>query len=164
MKRITFDGRNCSVSQALNVIGEWWTLLIILEAFFGTRRFSDFERHLGISKNVLTDRLQKLVAHGILVHQPDPGGKRKIYKLTDMGRDLFPVIATLMQWGDKWIMGKSNEPVRLLDNKTGEPIAPVRVRSRQGRDLTPRDILMEPGDSNAPEFVERFGKQPRTRN
>ncbi len=160
MKKITFDTRNCSVSQALNVIGEWWTLLIILEAFFGTRRFSDFERHLGISKNVLTDRLQKLVAQGILARVPDPGGKRHIYKLSDKGRELFPVIATLMQWGDNWIMGKGNAPVRLLDKKTGEPIARVTVQSRQGHDLMPRDILMEAGEGHLPEFRERFGVRP----
>jgi DNA-binding HxlR family transcriptional regulator len=147
MKKISFDGRNCSVARSLELIGEWWTLLIILEAFFGTRRFSDFEKNLGISKNVLTERLRKLVSHGILRQAPDDGGKRQIYRLTDMGRDLFPIIATMMQWGDKWIMGEGNEPMRLRDKETGKEIAPVTVFSQLGRQLRPRDILMEPNDN-----------------
>jgi len=162
MKKVSFDGRNCSVARSLEMIGEWWTLLIILEAFFGTRRFSDFEKNLGISKNVLTERLQKLVAAGILRRQPDDGGKRQIYRLTDMGRDLFPVIATLMQWGDKWIMGNGNEPVRLLDKETGEEISPVVVRSHDGRHLLPRDIAMQPNNTLSDAFRARFGtKQNR---
>ncbi|MBZ0215246.1 MAG: helix-turn-helix transcriptional regulator [Fimbriimonadaceae bacterium] len=156
MKKISFDGRNCSVARSLDLIGEWWTLLIILEAFFGTRRFSDFEKNLGISKNVLTERLQKLVANGILRRMPDDGGKRQIYRLTDMGRELFPVIAAMMQWGDKWIMGKEQAPVRLMDKETGEEIAPLAVLSRQGRPLRPRDISMEPNENLPPGMKTRF--------
>ncbi len=156
MKKVSFDGRNCSVARALEIIGEWWTLLIILEAFFGTHRFSDFEKHLGISKNVLTERLQKLVTHGILTRQPEKGGKRQIYRLTDMGRELFPIIVTLMQWGDKWIMGEGKEPVTLRDKETGEKIARLNVRSNMGTPLQPRDILMEPNDNLDDGLKARF--------
>jgi DNA-binding HxlR family transcriptional regulator len=88
MARKRFGDMNCSVAQALEVLGDWWTLLLVREAFFGTTRFKDFERNLGIAKNILTARLDHLVEHGVFERVPvGDGGRRHEYRLTAMGRD-----------------------------------------------------------------------------
>jgi len=99
MRSSEFPGQLCSVARSLEVVGEWWTLLVVREAFFGTRRFSDFETRLGIAKNVLSDRLAKLVEAGVMARNAVVGrGNPRDYTLTPMGRDLFPAIVVLMQW------------------------------------------------------------------
>src|ERR1700722_15394726 len=101
MRSSEFPAEMCSVARSLEIVGEWWTLLVIREAFFGTRRFSDFEARLGIAKNVLSGRLAKLVEAGVLERRAVVGrGNPRDYRLTPMGRDLFPAIIALMQWGD----------------------------------------------------------------
>lgn len=102
MRRASFSGMNCSVAQTLEVVGEWWTLLIIRDALFGVTRFDDFSTRLGIARNVLTQRLDTLVEHGILIRDPyQDNPVRYDYRLTDKGRDLWTVINALRQWGDK---------------------------------------------------------------
>ena len=103
MRRTSFAGMNCSVAGALEIVGEWWTFLVLRDAFLGVRRFEDFQRRLGIARNVLTARLQTLVGHGILerrLYQVRP--ERYEYRLTDKGLELHPILVSLMQWGDKW--------------------------------------------------------------
>ena len=108
--RHRFGGENCSVAQALEVLGDWWTLLIVREAFLGTRRYADFEANLDISKNVLAQRLQHLVEHGVL-ERIDAGvhGPRFEYELTPKGKDLFTILTALRQWGDRWVFGPGRE-------------------------------------------------------
>src|SRR4051812_49308790 len=98
--RTSLEDHNCSIAQALEVLGDGWTLLIVREAFLGTQRFADFEANLGISKNVLTQRLTHLVEHGVLA-RVDAGehGTRYEYVLTKMGKDLVTVMTALRQWG-----------------------------------------------------------------
>src|SRR5437588_10055882 len=101
----------CSVARTLGLVGEWWTLLVLRDSFRGVRRFDDFQRNLGIARNVLADRLATLVEAGILErrrYQERP--ERFEYRLTDKGRDLYPVIVTLMQWGDRWAADPSGPP------------------------------------------------------
>jgi DNA-binding HxlR family transcriptional regulator len=95
-----YVNQDCSLARALEVIGERWTLLILRDAFFGVRRFSDFQAHLDIPKAVLSDRLNGLVQHGLLERRPDPGhGARHLYELTAAGRDLWPALHSLLVWG-----------------------------------------------------------------
>lgn len=136
----------CSVAQALDVIGEWWTLLIIRDCFLGVRRFDEFVERLGISRNVLTDRLDKLVAAGVLERRAyDAARGRHDYVLTDKGRALWPVVTTLREWGDDWITGPGNEPIviehracgnvartRLVCDCCGEPMQLGEVRAVPG--------------------------------
>ena len=111
MRRSPLENQVCSVAQALGELGEWWTLLILREAFFGTRRFTDFQSRLGIARNILTARLNKLVKVGILTRQDEPGrGNPRLYRLTTKGRDIIPAFIALMQWGDRWI-NAGNAPV-----------------------------------------------------
>ena len=94
---------DCSVAQALEVVGEWWTLLILRDCFLGVRRFEEFQRRLGVSRNVLAERLSRLVEKGVLTTVPyEDHPPRSEYRLTDKGRDLYPIVVSLRQWGDRW--------------------------------------------------------------
>lgn len=148
---------NCSVADTLDLIGEGWTILILREAFFGSRRFEDFQKHLGIARNILTTRLQKLVDGGVLERTPiKEGAKRHEYKLTPMGRDLYPVLIALTQWGDRWLRSSSGAPVKFIERATGEEIADVAIRSKDGREVKARDLALVPGPGATAETKERL--------
>jgi DNA-binding HxlR family transcriptional regulator len=163
MRRKTFARMNCSIARALELVGEWWTMLILREAFLGTRRFHDFQENLGIARNILSARLKKLVARGILerVAAPD-GGRRFEYHLTGKGRAFFPVLMALMQWGDHWVAGCERAPVRVVDRESGREIQEINVLSSDGRPLGPSDIMMVPGPGAAAATRERLSmdRQP----
>jgi DNA-binding HxlR family transcriptional regulator len=147
VKRTSVSHLNCSVAQTLDVVGEWWTLLIVRNLMWGRQRFEAIQGDLGIARNILSDRLTTLVEHGVVdrvQYQEHPA--RFEYVLTDKGRDLFPVIAALMAWGDRWAAplgaplhlvhtcGNVSTPTVVCD-ACGEPLAldTVRVKSGPGR-------------------------------
>ncbi|MFJ1460677.1 winged helix-turn-helix transcriptional regulator [Nocardia sp. N2S4-5] len=114
MKRTTFANWPCSVARTVDLIGDWWTPLVLREAYYGTTRFDDFERVLGLSRNVLTQRLTRLVEEDMLErvrYQERPA--RYEYRLTDKGRDFFPVLLAVMRWGDRWVAPEAGPPVVL---------------------------------------------------
>ncbi|OZB03899.1 MAG: transcriptional regulator [Marinobacter sp. 34-60-7] len=154
MARKRFDDSSCSVARALNEVGDWWSLLIVLHAMYGTRRFVDFQQQLGIAKNILCDRLARLVDNDVL-RKVDVGehGSRFEYRLTDKGRDLFPVVVALRQWGDKWNPAPDQAPLDLRDRATGQPIQPVTVQNADGDPLSIRDVLV--ADDNLPDSKKR---------
>lgn len=157
--RTSLEDENCAVARALSVLGDGWTMLIVREAFLGTRRFADFERHLGIAKNVLTQRLARLVESGVLT-RVDAGihGTRFEYELTPMGKDLITVLTALRQWGDRWLFGSGKEPLLVYDRRTGRPIPRQVVR---GEDLAPlrgRDLELRPGAGASAETRARFAE------
>lgn len=128
MRKTSFAGMNCSVAQTLEIVGEWWTLLIVRDCFLGIRRFDEFVERLGIARNVLTSRLDTLVDAGILERQAyDEGRGRYNYVLTDKGRALWPVLNALRQWGDEWVFGEGNEPVVLEHTACSHQISAVMV-------------------------------------
>ena len=141
-----FDPLNGSIAHVLNFLGEGWSMLIIREAFFGIRRFEEFQSHLGIARNILTSRLKQLCDNDILERVPiKKGAKRHEYLLTSKGKELLPLLITLTQWGDKWIYGKGKEPIIFLDRDNGKPISPIRVHADDGRKLRPREIMPTAG-------------------
>jgi DNA-binding HxlR family transcriptional regulator len=144
--RTRFDDEKCSIARSLEVLGDWWTLLVVREAFLGTRRFADFETNLGISKNILSARLDHLVTHGVLA-KVDAGvhGTRFEYELTAMGKDLVMVMTALRQWGDRWIFGEGNEPVLVVDRRTGKPIPRQIIRGEDGTALRGKDLEVRLG-------------------
>jgi len=146
MSRTRFEEENCGIARSLDAFGDWWSLLIIRDAFFGLRRFADFQKHLGISKNVLSQRLRHLVDYGIL-DRVDVGqtGERYEYRLTAKGDALLPVLTTLREWGDEWIFGKGNEPLLMRDRKTNKRIPKTLVRDASGQSLARRGVRAEPG-------------------
>jgi len=159
MGRKRFADMNCSVAQSLDVLGDWWTLLIVREALFGTRTFTGFERNLGISKNILALRLDRLVEQQIL-RRVDVGqqGTRYEYRLTDKGADLVTVIEALRQWSDRWVYGEGREPVRVIDTRSGHPIPPLVIRDESGEPMSRRHVGVEPGPGAAPATRRRFGQ------
>jgi DNA-binding HxlR family transcriptional regulator len=157
MGRTRFGDINCGVGQALEAVGDWWSLMIVRDAFGGACRFGDFEKSLGIAKNILTTRLDHLVAHGIF-EQVDVGndGTRFEYRLTDKGEALLPVLVTLREWGDEWVFGSGNEPLLMLDRRTGKRIPKMRVRARDGRPLSRRDLHPVPGPGATQDTIQRI--------
>ena len=145
---------NCGVGQALEALGDWWTLLIVRDAFFGARRFGDFERSLGIAKNVLSARLSHLVEHGIF-ERADVGseGERFEYRLTAKGEALLTVLTALREWSDEWVFGRGHEPVIFRDRRTGRRTPKLRVKDAEGRVLTRRELRAEAGPGAAPETI-----------
>jgi DNA-binding HxlR family transcriptional regulator len=134
------------VARTLEVVGDWWTLLVVRDAFAGTRRFADFEASLGISKNVLTKRLSHLVEHEVLA-RVDAGvhGERYEYELTPKGKDLVTILTALRQWGDRWVFGEGHEPLLVVDVRTGRPIPRLRLLGEDGKPLRAADIAVQPG-------------------
>ena len=152
-----FDPFRRSVGHVLDIIGEGWSILIIREAFLGTRRFEEFQGRLGIARNILTARLKNLCANQILDRVPvKEGAKRHEYVLTSKGKEMMPLLVALTQWGDKWVFGEGREPVIFLDRERGEPIGRVEVRSSKGEVLRPRDIMIQAGPGATAEARKRI--------
>jgi DNA-binding HxlR family transcriptional regulator len=128
MKRTALSDHPCSIARTLDVAGEWWTPLILRDVAYGVRRFAAIQQDLGISANVLADRLDTLVAEGILrrsAYQQRP--ERHEYRLTDKGADLIPALLALMQWGDRWAWPGGRGPVRVTHDECGRDVR-VEVR------------------------------------
>jgi DNA-binding HxlR family transcriptional regulator len=148
MKKSSFADRNCAVAQTLERVGEWWTLLILQNAFCGMTRFDQFRNHLDIASNVLANRLAKLTKAGILDRRSaDDDGRAYEYRLTKMGLDLYPVIIALTNWGERWVPDPKGPRIKLVDRKNGKPVPAVTVRSMDGRTLNAFEVraLAGPG-------------------
>jgi DNA-binding HxlR family transcriptional regulator len=146
MRHSGLQQENCSIARTVAVLGERWTLVILREAFSRRRRFEDIQRDLGIARNILADRLQRLVAEGILerrAYQQRP--ERFEYRLTDKGRDLYPVLIALMQWGDRYTAGEAGPPVELIHEPCGQHTHPRLVCDHCGEPIDPRDVRPQPG-------------------
>jgi len=138
MRRSRFDHMPCPVAQALDLVGDSWNVLILREAFYGSSRFEQFSERLGIASNVLTRRLRALVDSGLFErsryndHPP-----RYEYLLTDAGRELRPVLLTLLQWGKRHAAPVASA-VQLIDTRNGEPVQIVLVDARSGEPIGPQ--------------------------
>jgi len=141
MKRTSFAKDECPVARSVEAVGDWWSLLIVRDAFVGKRRFGEFQNSLGVAKNILTVRLKKLVAEGVLELVPASDGSAfKEYALTEKGRGLLPVIVALGQWGC------ARSEFKLVDRKKGSPVR-LEFRSEDGRKLAPDDVRLVPLES-----------------
>lgn len=131
----------CPLPHAVELIGEKWAFLIVRGAFNDLQHFEEFQAGLGIARNILSDRLGKLVAGGILKRTPDPSDRRKvIYALTDKGKALMPVVLALRQWGEDW--GSGPPDIILVDRKYGRPVRKICVHAEDGRVLSDPDDLI----------------------
>ncbi|MBC2874837.1 MULTISPECIES: winged helix-turn-helix transcriptional regulator [Streptomyces] len=141
--RTRFDDSECPVARSVDAIGDWWSLLIVRDAFDGSRRFGEFQRSLGVAKNILTARLRTLVAGGILESVPaSDGSAYREYVLTPKGRALFPVIVALRQWGEQHFFAPDEPHSELLDRRRERPLRPLEVLSADGRRLDPDDTVV----------------------
>jgi DNA-binding HxlR family transcriptional regulator len=154
MGRKRFADMNCGIAQALEQFGDWWTLLIVRDAFFGARYFKQFESSLGIAKNILSNRLKRLVAHGILEKRDTE------YRLTEKGESLLVVLTALRDWSDEWVFGKGKEPIIVRDRRSNRRLPKLRVTDRDGTPLTRRDLRSEPGPGASAETLRLF-QRPR---
>ena len=151
--RESYSAENCSVKRALDVVGEKWTLLVVREAFYGARRFEQFQAHVGCARNLLSERLNTLVEAGVLQRVPyrEPGQReRHEYRLTDKGLDLLPAVTALMHWGDRWEADPDGPPVEIVHRDCGHPVELVMRCNHDDVPLTARDTQPRPGPGARP--------------
>lgn len=130
----------CPVARTLEVIGDRWSLMILRDAFDDIRRFSEFQKSLGVAKNILASRLKALVEVGVFDVRPaSDGSAYKEYVLTDKGREIFPVVVSMRQWGERFLFQPQETRSVLLDNASGQALMPMDVRSSNGQKLGPSD-------------------------
>lgn len=150
VKLTRFESAECPVARSLDAIGDGWSLLIIRDAFDGVRRFGEFQRSLGMAKNILSTRLRSLVAHGVLEIVPaSDGSAYQEYALTEKGRGLFNVIIGLRQWGEGFFYAEGEAHSVLLDREHGQPLQALQVHAADGRVLGPQDCLRVAAQSEA---------------
>jgi DNA-binding HxlR family transcriptional regulator len=149
MQRTNFGDMACSIARTLDVMGEPWTPLVIRDVFVGLNRFEQIQQDLGISRKVLTERLNHLVEHGVLERRPYDNRPRYEYHLTDRGNELFDVLMVMVGWGDKWLAGESGPPVLYRHQACGE-ISHVDPRCAHcGEPMHAKDIDVLPGPGAA---------------
>ncbi|MCA9549180.1 MAG: helix-turn-helix transcriptional regulator [Myxococcales bacterium] len=146
MERKRFEGAPCPIARSVDIVGDWWTPLIIRECLYGVNRFDDLQRWLGIGRNILTRRLEQLVEQGVLerrAYQERP--QRYEYQLTDKGYDAARILLAMMPFGDKWQFERGREPIRVFDRRTGKRVRPVVVDAETGEPIDPRNLYAGPG-------------------
>lgn len=145
VKRTSFAGDSCPIARSLEAIGDWWSLLIIREAFFGLRRFSEFQAKLGMARNILSVRLRALVEHGILTTAPASDGSAYAeYVLTPKGRGVFPILVALRQWSEEFDEKPEEIATILVDRDKGRPVRKLELRAADGRLLGQGETMLKP--------------------
>ncbi|WP_455507720.1 winged helix-turn-helix transcriptional regulator [Enterobacter sp.] len=145
MKRTRLEESTCPVARSLDIIGDWWSLLIVRDALRGIKRFGEFQKSLGIAKNMLTTRLKLLVDEGILRLQPaSEGSAWQEYVLTDKGRALQTVLVALSQWGNEFLFAENEYGTVLVDTEQRKPLRKLALIADDGRELTPEEIVAKP--------------------
>jgi DNA-binding HxlR family transcriptional regulator len=148
VKRTSLEKATCPIARALDSIGDWWSLLIIRDAVLGRRRFGEFERSLGLAKNILSARLRTLVARGILEQAPaSDGSAYQEYVLTPKGYGLFPILVALRQWSEEFDERPEEIATVLVDRDKGRPVRKLALRAQDGRLLALADTTLKPRPS-----------------
>jgi DNA-binding HxlR family transcriptional regulator len=133
--------RVCSVARALDIVGDRWTFLVLREAFFGTHYYDRFQTNTGISTNILSSRLKRLVENGIMEKRAEKGDSRRYrYRLTEKGLDLYPITLALLRWGDRWLVDENGPPLLLTHKRCGKRLVPVSCCKNCGEEITPHDV------------------------
>jgi DNA-binding HxlR family transcriptional regulator len=144
VKRTSFEHDDCPIARSLDAIGDWWSILILREALFGSRRFGEFQKKLGLAKNILTVRLRALVEQGILTTAPaSDGSAYQEYLLTPKGRGVFPVLVALRQWSEEFDERPEEITTILVDKENGRPVRKLELHSEDGRLLTQADTTLK---------------------
>jgi DNA-binding HxlR family transcriptional regulator len=151
VKRTSFEGDACPIARALDVIGDWWSLLIIRDAMLGRRRFGEFQKSLGLAKNILATRLRMLAEEGILATAPaSDGSAYQEYVLTEKGRGLFPVLVALRQWSETFDAHPEGIGTCLVDRENGRLVRTLELHAQDGRLLGIDDTILRPRRSGKP--------------
>ena len=148
VKRTNLANNGCPIARSLNVIGDWWSLLIIRDALVGRRRFGEFQKSLGLAKNILAQRLRKLVDEGILATAPaSDGSAYQEYVLTRKGRAIHPILIALRQWTEEFDEAPETIATILVDREKGRPVRKLALYSEDGRLLDIADTTLKPRPS-----------------
>ncbi|TDP98188.1 winged helix-turn-helix transcriptional regulator [Labedaea rhizosphaerae] len=157
MRRTSFARWPCSIARTMDLLGDWWTPLVLREAFYGIRRFDEFQQALGIARNTLTDRLRRLVDEGLLekrLYQAEP--RRYDYLLTEKGREFFGVLAAMTAWGDRWLADPAGPPITFHHKACGHDTHASVVCGHCGSPLRAEDTAWQMG----PGFPEKLKQRP----
>jgi DNA-binding HxlR family transcriptional regulator len=158
VERKSFAGMHCSVAQCLEVVGEWWSMLIVRDAFLGVTRFDQFQERLGISRNILNQRLGNLTSHGVLEKVPySDHPPRHEYRLTAKGRDLWPVLTTMRQWGDKYA-APDGPPLQMVHQRCGTVFHAEMTCSNCGERVPAPEARAMPGPGDLDHLMDISGK------
>ncbi|HMM92351.1 winged helix-turn-helix transcriptional regulator [Bradyrhizobium sp.] len=145
VKRTSFEHDGCPIARSLDALGDWWSMLIIREAFFGVSRFGEFQKKLGLARNILTMRLRALVDQGILRTAPaSDGSAYQEYLLTPKGRGVLPILVALRQWSEEFDARPQEIATILVDREKGRPVRKLELHSQDGRLLGAEDITLKP--------------------
>jgi DNA-binding HxlR family transcriptional regulator len=145
VKRTSLEGDGCPIARSLDTIGDWWSMLIIRDALLGRRRFGEFQKNLGLAKNILAARLRMLVDQGILKLAPaSDGSAYQEYVLTDKGRGIFPILVALRQWSEAFDDQPEDIATILVDRRCGRPVRKLELRAQDGRLLEAADTALKP--------------------
>ncbi|WP_158895933.1 winged helix-turn-helix transcriptional regulator [Amycolatopsis anabasis] len=160
MRRMSFAKWPCSIARTMDLLGDWWTPLVLREAFYGIRRFDEFQQSLGIARNTLNDRLRRLVDEGLLEkqeYQREP--VRYDYVLTEKGRDFFGVLAAMARWGDRWLAGEEGPPTVFHHERCGHDTHAEVVCAACGEPMVAEEIKSRMG----PGYPARLAERPDVR-
>lgn len=159
MKAKSFSDMQCSIARTLDLVGSWWSLLIVRDAMLGATRFKHFQKSLGIARNTLTARLNQLVEGGILVKvAASDGSAYDEYQLTEQGRELAPIILSLAQWGDKWAAHPNGPTFEYFDRKTGADLTAIWPRRAGGEAMALNDVGVKAAGTPTPQPNSMEGK------
>jgi DNA-binding HxlR family transcriptional regulator len=158
VKQSRLANKECSMARAMEIVGDRWTILILREAYYGVKRFDEFEYYVGVAPNILSNRLKRLVEAGIMarVRLPEHAGRYE-YILTDKGRDFFPAYLALKKWGDNWLAEPEGPQVVFRDRHARRPIEYPELRTAGGKPLRLEDVEVIPGAGAVPFNRKRFG-------
>jgi DNA-binding HxlR family transcriptional regulator len=167
-KRTDLGSAPCAISRTLQVIGDWWSLLILRDALLGSQRFSEFQRSIGLAKNILASRLKKLVDEGVLrveIDEAKPSYPR--YVLTKRGRSLSLVVASMAQWGEENCFAPGEPALLLLEKSSAQPFAKIELKTIDGQPIDPRRLEMvlggDPGGTTGDKLKRKVDKPKRQR-
>lgn len=144
MRRTRFEDSPCPIARTTDLMGDWWTPIVMREAFLGRRRFDDFQKALSVSRAVLSKRLTRLVDQGLLEKEEyEDRPKRYEYILTEKGRAFYPVLAAMWQFGEDWLWEEGAEPpLQIYDRESGEPVVPRVVNEKTGVPIDVRQLRL----------------------
>ena len=161
MKHSCTVNKQCSIARVTDVVGDRWSILLLREAYYGTRRFDEFQYYLGVAPNILSTRLKKFVDLGMMTRVPLPQlGGRYEYVLTKKGREFFPTYLALKKWGDDWLAEPAGPQVVFRDRSSGRQIEYPTLLSARGKPLELEDVEIVAGSGAVPFNRKRFGAQP----
>jgi DNA-binding HxlR family transcriptional regulator len=158
VKQSRLANKECSMARAMEIVGDRWTILILREAYYGVKRFDEFEYYVGVAPNILSNRLKRLVEAGVMARVPLPEhAGRYEYVLTEKGRDFFPAYLALKKWGDSWLAEPEGPQVVFRDRHAGRPIEYPELRTAGGKPLRLEDVDVVAGAGAVAFNRRRFG-------